>query len=205
MRRHFAPELSRLILTACVAAAFLSLRRPALFLFFFPLFFATLLAWREQVKKRREQKFKEMVKAELPLVIELLSLSVSAGQSPAISLERTSMMSSGPLGAAMRTAVQKMHEGCSFISAMDKLKRELDVPAVDRAVDSIILGVERGTSLNEVLNAQALDVREEYRRSLIEHSAKAEIAMMVPIVFLIMPITILFALFPSLYSLTSAS
>ena len=47
-----------------------------------------------------------------------------------------------------------------------------------------------------VLRAQAQDVREESRRDLMEKGGKKEIAMMVPVVFLVLPITILFAVFP---------
>jgi tight adherence protein C len=39
-------------------------------------------------------------------------------------------------------------------------------------------------------------VREGGRRALIEEGARKEILMMVPVVFLILPVTILFALFP---------
>ena len=60
----------------------------------------------------------------------------------------------------------------------------------------MIVAVERGTPLAEVLRAQAQDVREEGRRAVMEEGGKKEIAMMIPVVFLVLPITVLFALFP---------
>jgi tight adherence protein C len=60
------------------------------------------------------------------------------------------------------------------------------------------VAVERGTPLAEVLRAQAQDVREEGRRRLMEEGGKKEIAMMIPVVFLILPVTVLFALYPGL-------
>ena len=56
--------------------------------------------------------------------------------------------------------------------------------------------VDRGTPLAEVLRAQAQDVREEGRRLVMEAGGRKEIAMMVPVVFLILPITVVFAAFP---------
>ena len=61
--------------------------------------------------------------------------------------------------------------------------------------------MQRGTPLAEVLRAQAQDVREEGRRALMEAGGRKEIAMMVPVVFLILPVTVLFAVFPGLHLL----
>ena len=49
-----------------------------------------------------------------------------------------------------------------------------------------------------MLRAQAQDVREEGRRLIMEAGGKKEIAMMVPVVFGVLPVTILFAMFPGL-------
>lgn len=49
-----------------------------------------------------------------------------------------------------------------------------------------------------MLRAQAQDVREDGRRTLMEEGGKKEIYMMVPIVFLTLPVTVLFALYPGL-------
>ena len=59
-----------------------------------------------------------------------------------------------------------------------------------------VIAVERGTPLADVLRAQAQDVREEGRRNLMEKGGKKEIGMMIPVVFLVLPITVLFAVFP---------
>ncbi|HON75496.1 MAG TPA: type II secretion system F family protein, partial [Dermatophilaceae bacterium] len=67
-----------------------------------------------------------------------------------------------------------------------------------RFVDGIIVAVERGTPLGDVLRAQAQDVRETGRRTIMEEGGKKEIAMMVPVVFFVLPVTILFALYPGL-------
>ena len=60
----------------------------------------------------------------------------------------------------------------------------------------VAVAVERGTPLADVLHAQAADVREAGRRELIEAAARKEVAMMVPVVFLVLPVTVLFAFFP---------
>ena len=51
-----------------------------------------------------------------------------------------------------------------------------------------------------MLRAQAQDARETTRRELMELAGKKEVAMMAP-VFLILPTTVMFALFPGLAAL----
>ena len=65
------------------------------------------------------------------------------------------------------------------------------------------VAVERGTPLADVLRAQAQDVREQGRRALMESGGRKEVLMMVPVVFLILPVTVVFAAFPSLAVLRS--
>ena len=47
------------------------------------------------------------------------------------------------------------------------------------------------------------DVREAGKRRLLEAGGRKEIAMMVPVVFLVLPVTVLFALYPGLISIVS--
>jgi len=58
--------------------------------------------------------------------------------------------------------------------------------------------LDRGTPIVEVLRAQAQDSRDEAKRQLLELAGKKEVAMLVPVVFLILPITIAFAIFPGI-------
>ena len=64
------------------------------------------------------------------------------------------------------------------------------------AVHIMVIAAERGTPLAEVLRAQAQDVREAGRRAVMEAGGRKEIAMMIPVVFLVLPVTVLFAVFP---------
>ena len=90
-------------------------------------------------------------------------------------------------------------------SAFDQLAAASGLSLVSRFAQGIAVAVERGTPLAEVLHAQAADVREAGRRELIEVAARREIFMMVPVVFLVLPVTLLFALFPGFYGLSFMS
>ena len=83
-------------------------------------------------------------------------------------------------------------------AALDGLADRTGLSPLARFAEGVAVAVERGTPLADVLRAQAQDVREEGRRELMETGGKKEVAMMVPVVFLILPITVVFAVFPSM-------
>ena len=53
----------------------------------------------------------------------------------------------------------------------------------------------------EVLRAQARDARAESARALLVLAGKKETAMMIPVVFLILPVIVAVALYPGLVAL----
>jgi tight adherence protein C len=61
--------------------------------------------------------------------------------------------------------------------------------------------MERGTALSDVLGRQVEEVRQAQRSHFLERAGKAEIALMIPVVFLILPVSVLFALWPSYFAL----
>ena len=79
------------------------------------------------------------------------------------------------------------------------------VPAVARFANGLAVALERGTPLADVLHAQAGDVREAQRRELIESGARREVFMMVPVVFLVLPTTVVFAFWPGVVGLRLAT
>ena len=72
---------------------------------------------------------------------------------------------------------------------------------MSRAVDQLVAAIDRGTPLADVLHAHAADARADEQRELIEQAGRKEIAMLVPLVFLILPVSVLFAIFPGVVML----
>jgi tight adherence protein C len=142
--------------------------------------------------------------AEFPTVAEMLALAVTAGEGPVGALDRVTRLSSGELSRELGRALSEARAGASLVSALETMAARTSLPALSRFVDGMAIAVERGTPLAEVLRAQATDVREEGRRALLEAGGRKEIAMLFPVVFLVLPITIVFALFPGFYSLRLA-
>lgn len=150
-----------------------------------------------QVKARERR-----ILAEFPTVAELLALSVAAGEGPVAALDRVVRRSGGELSADLARVLAAVRTGEPVAAAFDRLAASSGLPLVARFAQGIAVAVERGTPLADVLHAQAADVREAGRRELIEVAARKEVLMMIPVVFLVLPVTILFAFWPGVLGLS---
>ena len=139
--------------------------------------------------------------AEFPTIAELLALSVAAGEGPASALDRVVARCHGELAADLERVLAEIRTGTPVSRALDALAGRTGLPVVARFAEGMAIAVERGTPLADVLHAQAADVREAGRRALIEVGARKEIFMMVPVVFLVLPVTVLFAFWPGVVGL----
>jgi tight adherence protein C len=146
------------------------------------------------------QRAKRMA-AQLPAVADLLAFAVSAGMPPLQALDRVSQAVRGDLSDQIAAAVADVRVGASFHDALRALAAHSASAEVQRFVDGILVAVDRGTPLAEVLRAQAADARGAGRRALLELAGKREVAMLVPVVFFVLPIVVVIALFPGLHGL----
>ena len=153
-----------------------------------------------QVRAREER-----MRAEFPVVADLLALAVAAGESPVAGIERILRVVRGSLGDELGRVLADVRTGTPVAAAFDALGARTGVPSIARFAEGLAVAIERGTPLVDVLHAQAADVREATRRDLIEAGGRKEVAMMIPVVFLILPVTVVFAFFPGYVGLHLAS
>ena len=153
-----------------------------------------------EVRQRREA-----IRSGLPSVADLLALAVGSGESPMAALDRVARVARGPLAAECRRACDDTVSGVPFVDALDALARRVDVPAVRRFVDGVVIAVQRGTPLADVLRAQAGDARADLHRTLLETAGRKELQMLMPVVFLVLPTVVLVALYPAVAALGALS
>jgi tight adherence protein C len=154
---------------------------------------AVLRDWLLQQRARRRLA---RVSAELPTVLEFLTLSLTAGEGMFDAIRRVAGTGSGELPGEFVRVVSAVGTGVPLSAALADLRDGLDHPALSRALDQVLGALDRGAPLAAVLRAQAGDVREQAKRTIIELAGRKEIAMLVPLIFLILPVTVAFALFP---------
>jgi tight adherence protein C len=156
---------------------------------------------RDRWLTRRIERARELVSEELPTAIDLLTLSIVSGESAPAAFARVARSMSGAIGSELARTVADMRAGMPTIDALEAMKKRVPIPGVERLVDALVTGIERGAPLADVLRAQAEDEREARRRHLLEMGGRREVLMLVPVVFLIMPVVVAFTLLPGLVAL----
>jgi tight adherence protein C len=150
--------------------------------------------WLARAARARQRR----IAAELPTVLEFLALALSAGEGILDALRRVARTSNGELAREFGRIVAEVNTGTPLPDALGRCAATVGLPAFTRTVDQLAGALERGTPLVGVFRAQAHDSRDEAKRQLIEAAGRKEVAMLVPLVFLILPVTIAFAIFPGL-------
>lgn len=135
---------------------------------------------------------------EFPTIADLLALAVAAGESPIAAMERVARSSHGALARELAATVAEVRAGATPAQALSTLADRAPLEAVGRFGEGVAVAIERGTPLAEVLRAQAQDARETSKRQLLEIAGQRESLMLVPVVFLVLPLVVLYALFPGL-------
>lgn len=138
---------------------------------------------------------------ELPTTLEFLALCLSAGEGFFDALRRVAAIGSGELTQELRQVVLAVGTGSPLADALGEMATRSRQPGLSRAVDQVTAALEHGAPLAAVLHAQAADAREDAKRALIEQAGRREILMMLPLVFLILPLSVLFAVFPGMFIL----
>lgn len=147
----------------------------------------------EQIQQRSRR-----ILTQFPTVADILALTVGAGESTTGALERISRICRGAIGEEFTITTNEIRAGAPMTQAMERMADRIQIGAMTRFVDAICVATERGTPLAQVLRDQAQDVRDAAKRELMELAGKREVSMLAPIVFGILPLTVVFAVFPGL-------
>jgi tight adherence protein C len=157
--------------------------------------------WDKGTVSRIQKRRSDSAEAEFPSIVELFAVLVSAGESPSTAMLRVTERADGEMSRKFAGALIELKNGKSLSQSLEALGGQVSSPTIRRFCDTLILAIERGTSLSEVLNRQVEEVRAGQHALLLTAAGKAEISLMIPVVFLILPISVLFALWPSYVSL----
>lgn len=149
------------------------------------------------VKERRM-----IIESEFPAVVEMLTLAIAAGETPISAFARIADRSDAFLAKEFAEVVRQVRTGRPFHEALDEMGRSLKSASIRRFIDALVMALVRGAPIVEVLHRHVAEARINQRNLVMDKAGKAETSMMIPIVFLILPISVLFALWPSINQLS---
>jgi tight adherence protein C len=135
---------------------------------------------------------------ELPEVVDLLVVHLRAGDGIYRSFAAVVPRCEGELANQLSRVLLAVQFGAAFGEQVKSVSDAIPQPQVIEFTNKISLALERGTPLAAMLTELAESARAEIKNRLLRQAGKNETRMLIPLVFLILPITVLFAIYPSL-------
>jgi pilus assembly protein TadC len=149
------------------------------------------------VLARRRTFLRHAMEAAVPGVIDLVALSVAAGLTPRLALDRVTDVIGGRLGEQLREARHEVALGKPWRQALASLAHRTGLGDL-RRISLVLERSERlGTPVSDHLRGLARQVRAERRAADEERARRAPVLMLFPLVFLILPAFVLAAVVPA--------
>jgi len=154
---------------------------------FFPSFYCST---------QRGKRYTAVV-VDLPFFIDLMALSTEAGLDFMGSLQRIiEKAEDGVLAEEIRIVLKDLKLGSSRREALTRLAERLDIPEITSFVAVVRDAEETGAPISQVLKDQSIQMRLERFVRAEKAGAKASQAMLIPLMFLILPAVFLMVFAP---------
>lgn len=160
---------------------------------------STLKQVRSKIVDRSVSKSrKDLILQQLPDFLELIAVAASAGESFYSALRITNSRASGILADEFERVLAAIEMGSSLEFELEGLAGRIRLRQVEEFANKVILAQRRGTPIAKLMRDQASSIRAEIKNQLLAKAGQNETKMLLPLVFLILPVTVLFAIYPSL-------
>lgn len=163
------------------------------------LFGLLLLVWilpalrlKDQIRRRRRR-----LKADLPVMLELISLAVQAGSTTqlaiAVAVERGP---SGVMRDELARVIREIKAGRTRQESLRAMGERFELAGLRHAIAAMITAERQGADLSPVLRAQAGQRREERFLDAERRAMQAPVKLLLPLIVFIFPGTFVILLFP---------
>lgn len=142
-------------------------------------------------------KRKIAIEEQLPDVIDLLSVSVTAGLGFEQALGYVTERCEGVLVDEFRLLQQQLMMGRSKKEAMRGLAKRCDIDEVSTFVSAILQAEEVGISMQNILSSQSEAIRQSHKQKVEEKAAKLPVKILLPIILFIFPVIFIILLGPA--------
>lgn len=149
-------------------------------------------------------KRKDKIDNGLPDVLDLLSVSVSAGLSFDQALLYVVERCDGPLVDELAITQKEISLGRARADALKRLASRCDVNPLNIFVSAIIQAETMGIPIANVLSAQADNIRDLHKQKIEERAAKLPVKILIPLIFLVFPNLFLIILGPAVPGIIAA-
>jgi len=144
--------------------------------------------------QRRQKK----IRAMLPDVLDMLTLSVEAGLGFDQALAHVASGTRGPLAGEVARALHEMHMGKQRSEAMRALAERTTVRELRMVAIAVVQATELGVPMSTVLREQAGEMRVRRRQRAEEQARKVPVKVLFPLIFCLFPALFIVVLGPGI-------
>ena len=137
------------------------------------------------------------IDSQLPDLVTLLAVSIRGGETLQSAMIHIASRSQGEVSQALKQLCTNLDLGSTFDTELKLLCQDLPTSGVRDLCNKLAIALNRGTPLAQSLENLAQSLRRRSYNELLAHAGANETKMMIPLVTLVLPVTVLFALFPS--------
>jgi tight adherence protein C len=154
---------------------------------------------RAAIRERfRTDAVRAQVASAVSNLLDLLAISVTAGLSPRLALERVPDLVRGHLGEILEAVRRDAGLGTPWRVALETAAKRTGIVELRRLALALDRAERLGSPIAERLRDLATEVRVERRTRREERARTAPVHMLFPLVFLILPAFVLSAVVPAL-------
>ena len=154
------------------------------------------------ISTRRDRRARRL-RFELPIVTDALSLHVIAGESVSTSIQRYIDESTGVAAEELEVALDEVGEGRGISESLQRNTRRTADPEAARLYTLLAHAHDTGGRLVEALSELGTDYRAALARDLTAEGGRRALTTYGPVLALMVPVTLLFLLYPTLVGLRS--
>lgn len=153
--------------------------------------------WFSRVRPGKPRTSVDGFVLELPQHLDLMAARLQNGEDiySVLALQSTG---SGKFAILLRRLGVRLTLGENIEQALEMLSAEAKSPLVTEFSNKLQLSLTRGTPLATQFYQLSASAKAQLRVAQLKAAGRNELKMLIPLVFLILPVTIAFAVFPSL-------
>lgn len=160
-----------------------------------------------RIKQRRlrqtSKAIRRQVDGELPDLIDLACSAVLTGHSLISAIERIASRANGRVASELNTFLRNVELGQTVSGELSALCERNPTAGMKEFANKISIAISRGTPLADSFASLGDALRVRRSNELLARAGANETKMLIPLVSLVLPTTVIFALYPSVLLLNA--
>jgi tight adherence protein C len=154
--------------------------------------------------KRKVAERTSAIRMDLPDTIDLMAISVEAGQGLEGAMQTVCAHFDSPLSEELSRTLKEMELGLARRDALQNLKRRTEVAELSNFVLVLTQADALGMPIGRVLRTQAAEMRSKRRQWAREKAAKLPVKILLPLTLFIFPAIMVVTLGPAIPGIAAA-